>query len=129
MEKIKEKQEIVINKLRKIEERKKREESLKKLYDFQKSNTSYDYYNKARRLKSQFSYINIKPKKEIGSYSIKQFRKEKENNLKNNKLLNFKDKLNNKRSKSFQQLLTDKTLENKIKNLLKEKKNINKIKN
>ena len=51
----------------------------------------------------------------------------KENNLKNNKLLNVKDKLNNKRLKSFQQLLTDKTLENKIKNLLKEKRNINKI--
>ena len=129
MEKIKEKQEIVINKLRKIEERKKREESLRKLYDSQKSNTSYDYYNKARRLKSQFSYVNIKPKKEIGSYSIKQFGKEKENNLKNNKLLILKDKLNNKRSKSFQQLLTDKTLENRIKNILKEKRNINKLNN
>ena len=127
MEKIKEKQEIVINKLKKIEERKRREESLQKLYDSQKSNTSYDYYNKSRRLKSQFSYLNIKPKKEIGSYSIKQFGKE--NNLKNNRLLNFKDKLNNKRSKSFQQLLTDKTLENKIKNLLKEKRNINKMNN
>ena len=127
MEKIKEKQEIVFNKLKKIEERRKREESLKKLYDSHKSNTSYDYYNKARRLKSQFSYINIKPKKEIGSYSIKQFGKE--NNLKNNKIFNFKDKLNNKRSKSFQQLLNDKTLENKIKNLLKEKRSINKVNN
>ena len=73
MEKIKEKQEMVINKLRKIEERKRREDSLQKLYDSQKSNTSYDYFNKARRLKSQFSYLNIKPKKEIGTYSIKQF--------------------------------------------------------
>ena len=62
MHKIKEKQELVINKLRKIEEKKRKEESLQKLYDSQKSNTSYDYHTKNKSLKSQFSYINYKPK-------------------------------------------------------------------
>jgi serine/threonine protein kinase len=126
MEKIKEKQELVISKLRKIEEKKRREESLQKLYDSQKSNTSFDYFSKTKRLKNQFSYVNYKPKKEIGSYSIKQFAKEKDNK---NRILNIKEKAREKRSKSFQQLLTEKTLENKIKALLKEKKIKNKTNN
>ena len=127
LEKIKEKQELVINKLRKIEEKKRREESLQKLYDSQKSNTSYDYYIKSKKFKNQFLYMNYKPKKEIGSYSIKQFprKREKENDTKN-KILNLREKIKEKRSKSFQQLLTEKSLENKIRNILREKRSKNK---
>ena len=127
MEKIKEKQELVINKLRKIEEKKRREESLQKLYDSQKSNTSYDYYIKSKKFKNQFLYMNYKSKKEIGSYSIKQFprKREKENDTKN-KILNLREKIKEKRSKSFQQLLTEKSLENKIRSILREKRSKNK---
>jgi len=125
MQKIKEKQELVINKLRKIEEKKRKEESLQKLYDSQKSNTSYDYYTKNKSLKSQFSYINYKPKKDIGSYSIKKFTNA--NVIKPKKFINLRENLKEKRSKSFQQILSEKSLENKIKILLKDKKNKNKI--
>ena len=122
MEKLKEKQELAINKLRKIEERKRREESFKKLNDSLKSNTSYDFYYKNKTLKNQLSYINYRPKKEIGS-SIQKFLNEN----KNNKLMNIKEKLKEKRSKSFQQLLKEKSLGNK--NIFMEKRNKNSIDN
>jgi hypothetical protein len=137
IEKIKEKQELMTNKLRKIEEKKRREESLQKLYDSLKSNTSYDYYTKTKRFKNQFLYMNYKTKKEIGSYSIKKLPKErnlqKQNDIKS-KISNLREKLKEKRSRSFQQLLTEKSLENKIKNILREKRskdntNINIINN
>ena len=121
MKKIKEQQEITINKLKKIEEKKKREESLRKIIDSQKSNTSYDYYSKNKSLKKQFSYINKMPKREIGSYIMKFLKKE--NVIKN---LN----LTEKRSKSFQQLFNRNLLENKIRSLVKgsKSKTKNKIK-
>ena len=125
IEKIKEKQELMTNKLRKIEEKKRREESLQKPYDSHKSNTSYDYYTKTKRFKNQFLYMNYKTKKEIGSYSIKKLPKErnlqKQNDIKS-KISNLREKLKEKRSRSFQQLLTEKSLENKIKNILREKR-------
>ena len=127
MEKIKEKQELVINKLRKIEEKKRKEESLQKLYESQKSNTSYDYYAKSKRFKNLL-YMNNRSKKDIGSYSITRLPKEKhiekENDIKI-KLLNLREKLKEKRSKSFQQLV-EKSLENRIKNILTEKRSKNK---
>ena len=122
MEKIKEKQELVINKLRKIEERKRREESFKKLYDSIKSNASNENYSKNKSLKNQFSYINFRPQSEIGSYSIKKFSNENKNN---NKLINIKEKIKEKRSKSFQQLIKENTFSNK--NILMENKNKSKI--
>ena len=122
MEKIKEKQELVINKLRKIEERKRREESFKKLYDSIKSNASNENYSKNKSLKNQFSYINFRPQSEIGSYSIKKFSNENKNN---NKLTNIKEKIKEKRSKSFQQLIKENTFSNK--NILIENKNKSKI--
>ena len=119
MKKIKEQQEITINKLKKIEEKKKREESLRKMIDSQKSNTSYDYYSKNKSLKKQFSYINKMPKREIGSYIMKYLKKENAN-----KNIN----LTEKRSKSFQQLFNRNLLECKIRSLVKESKSKNKIK-
>ena len=123
MQKIKEQQEITINKLKKIDEKKRREESLQKMYESQKSNTSYDYYSKNKSLKNQLSMNKIQ-KGEIGSYIIKTFKKSNEN--KNNKSTKYKEKLNDKRSKSFQQLLKENSLENKLINLFKEKNRINK---
>ena len=123
MQKIKEQQEITINKLKKIDEKKRREESLQKMYESQKSNTSYDYYSKNKSLKNQLSMNKIQ-KGEIGSYIIKTFKKGNEN--KNNKNTKYKEKLNDKRSKSFQQLLKENSLENKLINLFKEKNRINK---
>ena len=122
MQKLKEKHELVMNKIKIIKDNKKREESLQKLYDSQKSNTSSEYYSKNKSPKNQFSYYNYKPKKDIGSYSIKKFTKE--NPIKSKKFLNLKEKLKEKRSKSFQQILNDKSLENKFKNLFKDKKSI-----
>ena len=125
MQKIKEQKEITINKLKKIEEKKRREESLRKLYDSQKSSTSYDYYSKKNKsLKNQFSYVSRKhiPKSEIGAYIIKPSKKESDSNSNNNnKLIKNKEKLKDKRSKSFQQLLNENLLENKLKNLYKER--------
>ena len=123
MQKIKEQQEITINKLKKIDEKKRREESLQKMYESQKSNTSYDYYSKNKSLKNQLSMNKIQ-KGEIGSYIIKTFKKGNEN--KNNKNTKYKEKLNDKRSKSFQQLLKENSLENKLINIFKEKNRINK---
>ena len=123
MQKIKEQQEITINKLKKIDEKKRREESLQKMYESQKSNTSYDYYSKNKSLKNQLSMNKIQ-KGEIGSYIIKTFKKSNEN--KNNKSTKYKEKLNEKRSKSFQQLLKENSLENKLINIFKEKNRINK---
>ena len=115
MKKIKEQQEITINKLKKIEEKKRREEeSLRKIIDSQKSNTSYDYYSKNKSLKKQFSYINKMPKREIGSYIMKYLKKENTSNK------NFN--LTEKRSKSFQQLFNRNLLEYKIRSLVKESK-------
>ena len=122
MQKIKEQQEITINKLKKIDEKKRREESLQKMYESQKSNTSYDYYSKNKSLKNQLSMNKIQ-KGEIGSYIIKTFKKGNEN--KNNKNTKYKEKLNDKRSKSFQQLLKENSLENKLINIFKEKNRIN----
>ena len=119
MEKIKEKQKLVINKLKRMEEQKKREESLQKMHDSNKSSTSYDYQSKTRSLKNQFSLLRNKPKKELASYTIKRVKKEDE--LKKNKLLILRDKLKEKRSYSYQHMLTEKILENKIRNLIREK--------
>ena len=123
MQKIKEQKEITINKLKKIDEKKRREESLQKMYESQKSNTSYDYYSKNKSLKNQLSMNKIL-KGEIGSYIIKTFKKDNEN--KNNKSIKYKEKLKEKRSKSFQQLLNENSLENKLINIFKEKNRINK---
>jgi len=123
MQKIKEQQEITINKLKKIDEKKRREESLQKMYESQKSNTSYDYYSKNKSLKNQLSMNKIQ-KGEIGSYIIKTFKKDNEN--KNNKSIKYKEKLKDKRSKSFQQLLNENSLENKLTSLFREKNRINK---
>ena len=123
MQKIKEQQEITINKLKKIDEKKRREESLQKMYESQKSNTSYDYYSKNKSLKNQLSMNKIQ-KGEIGSYIIKTFKKGNEN--KNNKSTKYKEKLNDKRSKSFQQLFKENSLENKLISIFKEKNRINK---
>ena len=68
--------------------------------------------------------MNKIQKGEIGSYIIKTFKKDNEN--KNNKSLKYKDKLKDKRSKSFQQLLNENSLENKLTSLFKEKNRINK---
>ena len=127
-QKIKEKQELVdlvINKLKQIEEKKIKDESNQKMHDSQKSNTSSEFYNKKKSFKSPFSYLNYKLKKDLGTYSIKNFKKENEN--KKHKYSNQTEKLKDKRSKSFQQLLTEKSLENKMQSILKEKRNKNNI--
>ena len=121
MQKIKEKQEIVINKLRKMEEKKRREESLQKMHDSQKSSTSYDYSTKTRSLKNQYSLLRNKPKKEVGSYTIKRLKNDEES--KKNRFMMLREKLKEKRSYSYQHMITEKLLENKIKNLIKEKRN------
>ena len=127
MQQIKEKKEIVISKLRKIEEKKRREESLQKMYESQKSSTSYDYYSKSRALKNTYSFLNNKPKKDIGSYTIKTIKKD--DDAKKNKYSLLREKLKEKRAYSYQHILTDKLLEHKIRNLIKEKRNIIKTNN
>ena len=130
MQKIKEKQELVINKLRKIEEKKKREESLQKIHDSQKSSTSYEYYSKNRSLKNQLSFLHSnKLKKDVGSYSIKRMVKVKEIEPKKNRFISLRERLKEKRSNSYQQILTEKSVENKIKNLLRDKRSKNKPSN
>ena len=128
MQKIKEQKEITIKKLKNIEEKKRREESLRKLYDSQKSSTSYDYYSKKNKsLKNQFSYINYIPKSEIGAYNLKPTKIENDN-MRTKKNILYGEKNKEKRSKSFQQLINENILENKLKNLFKENSIKNKLK-
>ena len=121
MQQIKEKQESVISKLRKVEDKKIREESLQKLHDSHKSCISCDYYSKNRSLKNQYSFLRNRSKKEVGSYTIKKVRKDE--GSKKNKFVTLREKLKEKRSYSYQHILTEKLLENKIRNLITEKWN------
>ncbi len=121
MQKIKEKQELVINRLRKMEEKKRREESLQKMHDSHKSSTSCDYYTKTRSLKNQYSFLRNKSKKEVGSYTIKRIKKDED--PKKNKFLMLREKLKEKRSYSYQHMLADKISDNKLRNLITEKRN------
>ena len=121
MQKIKEKQELVINRLRKMEEKKRREESLQKMHDSHKSSTSCDYYTNTRSLKNQYSFLRNKSKKEVGSYTIKRIKKDED--PKKNKFLMLREKLKEKRSYSYQHMLADKISDNKFRNLITEKRN------
>jgi hypothetical protein len=121
MQQIKEKQESVISKLRKVEDKKIREESLQKMHDSHKSSTSFDYYIKTRSLKNQYSLFRNRSKKEIGTYTIKKVKKDDES--KKNKFIALREKLKEKRSYSYQHILTEKLIENKIRNLISEKWN------
>ena len=80
--------------------------------------------------KSQLSFIYNKPKKEIGSYTIKKFNKDS----KCKKLIDLKsncnsydrrEKMNERRARSLQQSLTESSFP--VKNLFNGKKNYNNL--
>ena len=115
----KEKNLSIIEKLRKINE----EKSLNKtLFDYSmitspKNRNKIGSYSK----RSQLSFIYNKPKKEIGSYTIKRLNKSKRLlDLKSNSI-EMKEKMNERRARSLQQSLTESSFP--VKTLFKGRKN------
>mgnify|MGYP003571315396 CR=1 FL=1 len=122
----------IIERLRKINEQKKEnEKTLNKITLYEKSilcspKSKIGSYSK----KSQLSFIYNKPKKEIGSYTIKKFNKDS----KCKKLIDLKsncnsydrrEKMNERRARSLQQSLTESSFP--VKNLFNGKKNYNNL--
>ena len=128
-EKEKEKNNLpLIEKLRKINEQKKeKEKSLNKITLYENS-ILISPKNKIRSYskKSQLSFIYNKPKKDIGSYTIKKSNKESKCkrllDLKSNcNSIDLKEKMNERRARSLQQSLTESSFH--VKNLFNERKN------
>ena len=112
----------LIEKLRKMNEQKK-EKSLNKL-TFYESSTSPKNKIGSYSKKNQFSFIYNKPKKEVGSYTIKKLNKETRSKRLFDLKINSKErkeKMNERRARSLQQSLTENSFP--IRNLFKERKN------
>ena len=131
--------ELNLNNTRKKEEKKRRGESLSKTFLKENVINSYDNNPLSQSQKFQYTFIYNKPRKDIGSYTIKKFSPiKKKNNIitKDNKVnifLTNRENLKNRRAKSMQQSLNEISntfQENKlIKNILRQRKNNNMKKN
>ena len=117
---IKEKRELALNTLREMEFKNRREQSIKKLYESIKSNSSFDYYKKNISLRNKYSYSNIEPENKIDKNKINE---NKLGSLSIRRLYDKNPNLKDQRSRSFQHLFTESnTLEKKMSSMMNELK-------
>ena len=122
---INEKRELALNTLREMESKNRREQSIRKIYESIKSNSSYDYYKKNVSLRNKFYNSNIEPENKIDKTKINS------NKIGSMSIRRLYDKTNLKeqRSRSFQHLFTESnTLEKKMSSMMKEIKGMSQSK-
>ena len=129
----KDNQDSIINKIRKISDKKIRQES-PKCYNFiENDDNSHEHQLGSYALKSQISFIYNKPKKDIGSYTIKKFQRgNSSKRIKDINTTKYTDKKENhreRRAKSLKQTFAINSIcfpeKSEIRTIIKEKEENN----